>query len=112
MAIYLAFSNSQAGGLVLQLAAKKNSETLINLCVLLGADVREKNQEGLTALHVAGYLGSDQAISALIKKGANPHLSFQVASPAKETPVKKGVVCVAGIFLGEVFDSTGMVVAG
>lgn len=69
-AIYMAFSNSQAGGLVLQLAAKKNSEALINLCVFLGADVKKKNKEGLTALHVAGYLGSDHAINALIAKGA------------------------------------------
>jgi ankyrin repeat protein len=70
-AIYIAFSNSQAGGLVLQLAAKKNSEALINLCVLLGADVNEKNTEGLTALHVAGYLGSEHSINALIAKGAD-----------------------------------------
>jgi len=70
-AIYVAFSNLQAGGLVLQLAAKKNSEALINLCVFLGADVKDKNKEGLTALHVAGYLGSDHAIDALVAKGAS-----------------------------------------
>lgn len=69
-AIYIALSNSQAGGLLLQLAAQKNNGALTSFFVLLGADVNDKNAEGLTALHVAAFLGADRAIDVLISEGA------------------------------------------
>jgi len=70
VAINIALANTQAGGLLLQVAAQKNSGTLTKLFVFLGANVDDKNAEGLTALHVAGFLGAEQAIDVLVLKGA------------------------------------------
>jgi hypothetical protein len=69
--VYVSFSKTQAGVLVLQLAAQKNSPGLTRLFTSLGADVQSQTAEGLTPLHVAAFLGSDKVIEPLVIKGAD-----------------------------------------
>jgi ankyrin repeat protein len=67
--IWFTLSGSEAGVLTLQVAAKQNSPFLTRMFTVLGADPKETDKNGMSALHVAGFLGADQVISLLIEKG-------------------------------------------
>ena len=68
--LWIALSHTQAGPLTLQLAAQKNDTLIANTVLFIGADPAEEVQDGMTALHVAGFLGADRVIPLFIKKGA------------------------------------------
>ena len=67
--IWLMLSTTQAGVLTLQIAAQQNSALLTRVFVILGADPKEAGEDGMSALHFAGYLGADQVIPLLVAKG-------------------------------------------
>ena len=68
--IWFTLSGTEAGVLTLQIAAKQNSALLTRVFVALGANPKDLGQDGMSALHFAGYLGADQVIPLLIDKGA------------------------------------------
>lgn len=70
MATWFTLSGTEAGVLTLQIGAKQNSFFLTRVFIGLGANPKETGQDGMSALHFAGYLGADRVIPLLIKKGA------------------------------------------
>jgi len=70
LVIWFTLSGTEAGILTLQIGVKQNSSFLTRVFIALGAKPKDTGQEGMTALHVAGYLGADQVIPLLIEKGA------------------------------------------
>jgi len=71
IAAWFTLSKTEAGVLTLQIGAKQNSTFLTNVFMALGADPKATgSKDGMSALHVAGFLGADQVIPLLIKKGA------------------------------------------
>lgn len=91
--VSLTLSGTQAGLLTLQIGVKQNSLFLTRLFVALGANPRKTGQDGMSALHFAGYLGADQAITLLIEKGAPLNLqdkegrtALHLAAYAGQTP--------------------------
>jgi ankyrin repeat protein len=68
--IWFTLSGTEAGVLTLQIGAKQNSPFLIRVFTALGANPKETGQDGMSALHFAGYLGADQVIPILVEKGA------------------------------------------
>jgi len=56
----------------LQLAAIHGHDELIELLVHLGADVNLRNNQGMTALHMAAQLGLLKVVKTLIALGADP----------------------------------------
>jgi ankyrin repeat protein len=67
--IWITLANTQAGVLTLQIAAQQNSKFLTGVFTALGADPDEVGEDGMSALHFAGYLGADQVIPLLVAKG-------------------------------------------
>jgi ankyrin repeat protein len=63
-------SGTEAGVLTLQIGVKQNSTFLTRVFIALGANPKATGQDGMSALHFAGYLGADQVIPLLIEKGA------------------------------------------
>ncbi len=68
--IWFTLSGTEAGVLTLQIGAKQNSPFLTRVFIALGSNPKEKGQDGMSALHFAGYLGANQVIPLLIEKGA------------------------------------------
>jgi ankyrin repeat protein len=68
--IWFTLSGTEAGVLTLQIAAKQNSPFLTRVFIALGSNPEETGQDGMSALHFAGYLGADQVIPLLVEKGA------------------------------------------
>jgi len=64
-------SGTEAGVLTLQIAVKQNSPFLGRVFLFMGANPKARGQEGMSALHFAGFLGADELIPVLIEKGAN-----------------------------------------
>jgi ankyrin repeat protein len=70
IAAWFALSKSEAGVLTLQIGAKQNSTFLTKVFMALGAKPKATaSKDGMSALHVAGFLGADQVIPLLIKEG-------------------------------------------
>lgn len=69
LAVWFTLSGTEAGILTLQIGVKQNSSFLTRVFIALGANPKETGQEGMSALHFAGYLGADQVIPLLIEKG-------------------------------------------
>lgn len=70
LAVWFTLSGTEAGLLTLQIGVQQNSKLLTRVFIALGANPKETGQDGMSALHFAGYLGSDQVIPLLIEKGA------------------------------------------
>jgi ankyrin repeat protein len=70
LAVWFTLSGTEAGILTLQIGVKQNNSFLTRVFIALGADPKDTGQEGMSALHFAGYLGADQVIPLLIEKGA------------------------------------------
>ena len=70
LVIWFILSGTEAGVLTLQIGAKQNSASLTRVFLALGANPKGTGQDGMSALHVAAYLGADQVIPLLIEKGA------------------------------------------
>ncbi|MDH3256773.1 MAG: ankyrin repeat domain-containing protein [Nitrospinota bacterium] len=68
--VWFTLSGTEAGVLTLQIGAKQNSPFLTRVFTALGANPKETGQDGMSALHFAGYLGADQVIPILVEKGA------------------------------------------
>ena len=68
--VWFTLSGTEAGVLTLQIAAKQNSPFLTRVFIALGSNPEETGQDGMSALHFAGYLGADQVIPLLVEKGA------------------------------------------
>ena len=68
--VWIALNHTQAGPLTLQLAAQKNDTMIAKTVLFVGADPSEEVQDGMTALHVAGFLGADKVIPLYIRNGA------------------------------------------
>jgi uncharacterized protein len=70
IAAWFTLSKTEAGVLTLQIGAKQNSTFLTSVFMALGADSKATgSKDGMSALHVAGFLGADQVIPLLIEKG-------------------------------------------
>jgi len=72
--IWFTLSGTEAGVLTLQIAAKQNSPFLTRVFVVLGANPKDLGQDGMSSLHFAGYLGADEVIPLLVKKGGSINL--------------------------------------
>jgi len=70
LVVWLTLSGTEAGVLTLQIAAKQNSPLLTRVFVMLGANPNEAGQDGMSALHFAGYLGAGRVIPLLVENGA------------------------------------------
>ena len=68
--VWFTLSGTEAGVLTLQIAAKQNSAFLTRVFTALGANPKVLGQDGMSALHFAGYLGADQVVFLLVEKGA------------------------------------------
>ena len=68
--IWFTLSNTGTGVLTLQAAAQQNSPFLTRVFTVLGANPKATDENGMSALHVAGFLGADQVIPLLVEKGA------------------------------------------
>jgi ankyrin repeat protein len=73
--VWFILSGTEAGILTLQIGVKQNSSFLTRVFIALGANPEATGQEGMSALHFAGYLGADQVIPLLIEKGAPINLT-------------------------------------
>jgi ankyrin repeat protein len=67
--VWFTLSGSEAGVLTLQIGVKQNSPFLTRVFIALGANPKDIGQDGMSALHFAGYLGADQVIPLLVGKG-------------------------------------------
>lgn len=90
---WFTLSGTEAGVLTLQIGAKQNSSFLTRAFIALGANPKDTGQDGMSALHFAGYLGADQVIPLLIEKGALINLqdkegrtALHLAAYAGQTP--------------------------
>ena len=70
LAVWYTLSSTEAGTRALHFGMQENNAFLTRVFLVLGANPKKTDQEGMSALHYAGYLGADQVIPALIKKGA------------------------------------------
>ena len=93
IAISLTLSRTEAGVLTLQIGVKQNSTFLTRVFIALGANPKATGQDGMSALHFAGYLGADPVIPLLIEKGAPLNLqdkegrtALHLAAYAGQTP--------------------------
>lgn len=68
--VWFTLSGSEAGVLTLQIGAKQDSPFLTRTFIALGANPKDTGQDGMSALHIAGFLGADQVIPLLVEKGA------------------------------------------
>lgn len=74
-AVWFTLSGTEAGTLGLQVAAKYNNGFLGRVLMALGANPKDKGQDGMAALHFAGFLGADALIPTLIENGAPINLT-------------------------------------
>ncbi len=62
LVLWLTLSGTEAGVLTLQIGVQQNSPFLTRVFTALGANPEETGQDGMSALHFAGFLGADQVI--------------------------------------------------
>lgn len=74
LAIWFTLSGTEAGFRALQIGVQQNSVLLTRVFMALGANPKDIGQDGMSVLHVAGFLGADRVIPLLIKKGAPVNL--------------------------------------
>lgn len=70
LAVWFTLSGTEAGILTLQIGVKQNNSFLTRVFIALGANPKDTGQDGMSALHIAAYLGADQVVPLLIEKGA------------------------------------------
>jgi len=110
--IWFTLSGTEAGVLTLQIAAKQNSPFLTHVFVALGANTKETGQDGMSALHFAGYLGADQVIPLLVEKGAPIDLRDKEGRTALHLAAYVGQASAVAVLLDhqadpEIKESTG-----
>ena len=66
--VSLTLSGAEAGILTLQIGIKQNSMFLTRVFIALGANPKETGQDGMSALHFAGYLGAEEVMIAFPEK--------------------------------------------
>ena len=75
-----------------QLAAVHGHDQLIELLVHLGADINLRNNQGMTALHMAAQLGGLKVVKTLVALGADPMATDWM----QETPEMKALLAREG----------------
>jgi ankyrin repeat protein len=102
--IWFTLSGTEAGVLTLQIAAKQNSPFLTRVFIALGSNPKEKGQDGMSALHFAGYLGADQVIPLLVEKGAPINLRDKEGRTALHLAAYAGQASAVGALLDQKAD--------
>lgn len=65
----------EAGSTLAHIAIEKNAKLLLKHAIELGADVNQKNKDGLTPLHLAAMKATDdELLTMLIKHGADKNI--------------------------------------
>jgi ankyrin repeat protein len=114
--IWFTLSGSEAGVLTLQIGAKQNSPFLTRTFIFLGANPKDTNQEGMSALHIAGFLGADQVIPLLVEEGAPINLRDKEGRTALHLAAYSGNVSSVAALMDhkadpEIKESTGEMTA-
>ncbi len=99
MVTWFTLSGTEAGVLTLQIGAKQNSYFLTRVFMGLGANPKDKGQDGMSALHFAGYLGADRVIPLLIEKGAPVNLQDMEGRTALHLAAHTGQVSAVAALL-------------
>ena len=110
--VWFTLSGTEAGVLTLQVAAQQNSPFLTRVFTALGANPEEVGQDGMSALHFAGYLGADQVIPLLVEKGAQINLHDKEGRTALHLAAYAGQTSAVAALMDqkadpEVKESTG-----
>ena len=105
LVVWFLLSGSEAGVLTLQIAAKQNSSLLTRVFVVLGANPKEAGQDGMSALHFAGYLGADPVIPRLAEKGAPINLRDKEGRTALHLAAYAGQASAVAVLMDQKADS-------
>lgn len=113
---WFTLSGSEAGVLTLQIGAKQNSPFLTRTFMVLGANPKDTGQDGMSALHIAGFLGSDEVIPLLVEEGAPINLSDKEGRTALHLAAYAGNVSSVAVLMDqkadpEIKESTGSMTA-
>jgi ankyrin repeat protein len=89
---------------------------LTRVFIALGANPKETGQDGMSALHFAGYLGADQVILLLIEKGAPLNLQDKEGRTALHLSAYAGNVSSVAALMDhqadpEIIESAGEMTA-
>ena len=103
--IWITLSQTGTGVLTLQVAAQQNSPFLTRVFTALGANPEEVGQDGMSALHFAGYLGADQVIPLLVEKGAPINLHDKEGRTALHLAAYSGQASAVAALMDQKADS-------
>ena len=102
--IWIALSQTGTGVLTLQAAAQQNSPFLTSVFTALGANPKEVGENGMSALHIAGYFGADQVIPLLVEKGTPINLLDRDGRTALHLAAHEGHVSTVAILMDHQVD--------